>query len=116
MKPRRILFVISHPPHRGALAFEMLDELLVGAVFEQQVSVLFIDEGVFQLIDSDETSGGVARGYRALPTYDVNDVFVDAGSLKQRGLAAESFAIPVRALSRTAVRKLVASHDVVIPD
>ena len=80
MKPRRILFVISHPPHRGALAFEMLDELLVGAVFEQQVSVLFIDEGVFQLFDSGETSGNVARGYRALPTYDVNDVFVDAGS------------------------------------
>jgi tRNA 2-thiouridine synthesizing protein C len=116
MKPRRILFVISHPPHRGALAFEMLDELLVGAVFEQQVSVLFIDEGVFQLIDSDETSGGVARGYRALPTYDVNDVFVDAGSLKQRGLAVDSFGIPVRALSRAAVRKLVANHDVVVPD
>lgn len=115
MTPRRILFVISHPPQRGALALETLDELLVGAVFEQKISLLFIDEGVFQLIDSGELHGNVARGYRALPTYDVTDVFVDAGSLKQRGLAATSLAIPVRALTRGGVRKLVASQDVVVP-
>lgn len=116
MTPRRILFVISHAPQRGALALEMLDELLVGAVFEQKVSALFIDEGVFQLIDSGETQGNVARGYRALPTYDVSDVFVDGDSLKQRGLAVDSLAIPVRALTRGDVRKLVAGQDVVVPD
>ena len=38
MTPRRLLFVISHAPHRGALASELLDELLVGAVFEQKVA------------------------------------------------------------------------------
>ncbi len=95
---------------------ELLDELLVGAVFEQKVSVLFIDDGVFQLIDSGETQGNVARGYRALPTYDVTDVFVDGGSLKQRGIVADSLAIPVRVLSRGAIRKLVGAQDVVVPD
>ncbi len=96
--------MISHPPHRGALAFEMLDELLVGAVFEQKVSVLFIDDGVFQLIDSGETQTNVARGYRALPTYDVNDVFVDGSALKQRGLAADS-------LRNTGARALARRHS-----
>jgi tRNA 2-thiouridine synthesizing protein C len=116
MTARRILFVIAHPPHRGALAFEMLDELLVGAVFEQKVSVLFIGDGVFQLIDSGRVEGNVARGYRALSTYDVNDVFVDDSALRRRGMSAESLAIPVRIVARAAVRKLVAAHDVVIPD
>ena len=116
MTPRSILFVIAHPPHRGALAVEMLDELLVGAVFEQKVSVLFIDEGVLQLIDSGEMQGNVARGYRALPTYDVSDVFVDAAALRRRGLSAESLAIPARVVTRGAIRKLIANHDVIVPD
>ncbi len=113
---RKILFVIAHPPHRGALAFEMLDELLVGAVFEQKVSVLFMHDGVFQLVDSGDTRGNVARGFRALPTYDVNDVFVDGRALRHRGLLVESLAIPVRTLTRGGIRKLIASHDVVVPD
>jgi tRNA 2-thiouridine synthesizing protein C len=116
MTPRRFLFVVSHAPHRGALATELLDELLVGAVFEQRVSVLFTDDGVFQLIDNGQAQANAARGYRALPTYDITNVFVDQAALKQRGLSVESLAIPVRALTRGDIRKLVADQDVVVPD
>lgn len=116
MTPRRFLFVVAHTPHRGALATELLDELLVGAVFEQKVSVLFIDDGVFQLIDNGQTQANAARGYRALPTYDITGVFVDGSALKQRGLTPGLLAIPARALSRAAIRKLIANQDVVVPD
>ena len=113
---RKILFLVAHPPHRGALAFEMLDELLVGAVFEQKISVLFIDDGVFQLIDGGEPHGNVARGFRALPTYDVDDIFVDVSALRRRGLSAAALSVPARTLTRAGIRKLIASHDVVVPD
>jgi tRNA 2-thiouridine synthesizing protein C len=116
MTPRRILFVIAHGPHRGALPFEMLDELLVGAVFEQIVSVLFIGDGVYQLIDSGETDRNVARGFRALPTYDVDAIFVERAALKRRGLAEDALTLPVRALTNGAMRRLIAAHDVVVPD
>ncbi len=116
MTPRKILFLIAHPPHRGALPFEMLDELLISAVFEQAVSVLFVHDGIFQLLDSGETFGNVARGLRALPTYDVNDVFVDGSALQRRGVSEASLAVPVRVLTRSAIRKLIASQDVVVPD
>lgn len=113
---RKILFLVAHPPHRGALAFEMLDELLVGAVFEQKISVLFVDDGVFQLVDSGETHGNVARGFRALATYDVDDIFVDGSALRRRGLTVASLSVPARTLTRAGIRKLIASHDVVVPD
>jgi len=116
MTPRRFLFVVSHAPHRGALATELLDELLVGAVFEQKISVLFTDDGVFQLIDSGQARGNAARGYLALQTYDITDVFVDGHALKQRGLTEDLLAVPVRVLTRGAIRKLVAGQDVVVPD
>ena len=116
MTPRRILFVVAHAPQRGVLAFELLDALLVGAVFDQRVSVLFIGDGVYQLFDTGHPERNVARGYRALPTYDVSDVYVDKTALRERGLTADALVLPVRPLTRAGVRKLIAAQDVVVPD
>ncbi len=120
MTPRRILFVVAHPPRRGALAFELLDALLVGAVFDQRVSVLFVGDGVYQLFDPGplERQGerNAAAGYRALPTYDVNDVYVDKTAMRDRGLDADALVLPVRLLTRHGVRELIATQDVVVPD
>ena len=108
MTQRRLLFIVAHPPKRGALPREFLDALLVGAVFEQHISVLFIDQGVYQLLD--------ARGYGALSAYEVNDVFADAATLRRLGLDPEKFAVSAKPLTRARIRKLIASQDVVISD
>jgi tRNA 2-thiouridine synthesizing protein C len=113
---RCILFVVSHAPRRGALAAELLDELLIAAAFEQTVSVLFVGDGAYQLISSDDTTVGTARGYRALPTYDVNNVFVERAALKSRGLTPERFVIAARPLARPAILRLIGAQDVVVPD
>jgi tRNA 2-thiouridine synthesizing protein C len=113
---RRILFLISHAPRRGALPAEVLDELLIGAAFEQKVSVLFVGDGAYQLVEGDDPASGSARGYRALSTYDVDDVFVERAALKPRGLLPSRFVIGVRALARPAIRRLIATQDVVVPD
>jgi len=116
MTRRRILFIIAHPPLRGALPRELLDALLVGAVFEQHVSVLFIDEGIYQLLDTGHAPGTIARGFGALPAYDVDAVFADQATLRRRGLAVADLAVPVRSLTRGAIRKLLVNQDVVITD
>ena len=108
MTRRRILFVVAHPPKRGALPRELLDALLVGAVFEQHISVLFIDEGIYQLLD--------ARGYGALSAYEVDDVFADGATLRRLGLSVDGLGIAAKALTRARVRKLIANQDVVISD
>lgn len=116
MTPRRILFIVAHPPQRGALPRELLDALLVGAVFEQHISVLFIDAGVYQLFDAAPEEGTIARGFGALPAYDVDAVFVDKAALRRFGLIAANLVLPARSLTRAGVRKLLASQDVVIND
>jgi tRNA 2-thiouridine synthesizing protein C len=116
MNARRILFVIAHPPRRGALAQETLDELLVGAAFEQKVSVLFVGDGVFQLLDNPAAPDDGSRGYRALPTYEVDDVYVEKRAMAQRGLSTDALALRARVLSRRAIQSLIAAQDVVVPD
>ncbi|MCK7492950.1 MAG: sulfurtransferase complex subunit TusD [Comamonadaceae bacterium] len=44
-----ILFVLRHPPHGSMNAQESLDMILAAAAFDQSVSLLFLDDGVFQL-------------------------------------------------------------------
>ncbi len=116
MNVRRILFVIAHPPHRGSLALEVLDELLVGAAFDQKISVLFIGDGVFQLLDTPAAPQSESRGYRALPTYDVENVYVEQRAMQLHNLSVDSFVTPARVLSRRRIQTLVATQDVVIPD
>ncbi len=116
MTTRRLLFVVTHPPNRGALPFELLDELLVAAVFEQFVSVLFMGDGVYQLLNDDATQRSIARAYRALPTYDVESIYVEGSALRRRRLDAGALAVPVRPLGIGAIRRLIADHDIVVPD
>ena len=115
MTPRRILFIVAHAPRRGALAAETLDEILIGAAFEQKISVLFTGDGVYQLLEHPDTDN-IARGYRALPTYDVNDVYIDKKAAQQRGISLDALVLPVRPLSRHGIQTLVADNDIVIPD
>lgn len=116
MNARRILFVISQPPLRGALARELLDAVLVAGVFEQQVTLLFVGDGVYQLLDNGLADGNIARNFRALPSYDIDAVCVDRAALAARGLKTEDLVLPVRVVGRAAIRRLLTAQHAVIND
>ena len=107
---KSVLYLIRQPP--GALADETADLMLVSGVFEQPTSVLFLDEGVWQLVGLDERQSSV----KALPTYDVDALHVAVESLEGRGLRVEDIALPVRPADAAAVRRIIAEHDVVVTD
>jgi len=116
MIARNLLFVISHPPQRGALARELLDAVLVAGVFEQRVTLLFVGDGVYQLLDNRRRDDNIARNFRALPSYDIDAVYVDRAALNERGLSAAQLVLPVRSIGRAALRRLVAAQHAVIND
>ena len=107
---KSVLYIIRHPP--SALADETTDLMLVSGVFEQPTSVLFVDDGVWQLAGLAERQSSV----KALPTYDVDALHVAAESLDRRGLHIEDIALPVRRIDPAAIRRLIAEHDVVVTD
>lgn len=98
----------------------MLDSVLVGAVFEQRISVLFIEDGVWQLAASQSTerSGlkNLSQQWRVLPEYDVDAIFVCARSLSQRRLKAAALSLPVTPLTLEQQQALIAAQDVVLND
>ena len=91
---------------------------LTAAAFDQPVTVLFLDDGVYQLKRNQraEATGlpPVVPMFEALALYDLEAVLVEQESLRERGLAERDLLIPVGLLDRAGIAALLASHDVVV--
>ena len=84
------MYVNRHAPHGTIYALEGLEAVLIGAAFDQDVSMAFIGDGVFQLKKGQDTTDSDIKNYsptyRALGDYDVNQLYVERESLEKRGL------------------------------
>ncbi len=91
---KKFLYINRKAPHGTIFALESLEVVLMGAAFDQEVSLAFIDDGVYQLMQNQDTSGiGVknfSATYKALGDYDVNKIYVEKESLELRGLSKEN--------------------------
>ena len=93
MASKKFLYINRRPPHGSIYAQESLEVVLIGAAFEQAVTLAFVDDGVYQLLQNQDTGGiGVknfAPTFRALGDYDVNQIYVEQESLELRGLSKD---------------------------
>ena len=88
---KKFLYVNRKAPYGTIYALESLEVVLIGAAFEQDVSLAFLDDGVFQLTKGQDTGGiGVKNfspTFRALGDYEVTKFYVEKESLEERGLS-----------------------------
>lgn len=93
MTTKKFLYVNRKAPHGSIYALEALEVVLIGAAFEQEVTLAFIDDGVYQLLQNQDTGAigtkNFSSTYRALGDYDVNQIYVERESLERRGLSKE---------------------------
>ncbi len=92
-KIKKFLYVNRKAPYGTVYALESLEVVLVGAAFDQDVSVAFIDDGVFQITRGQDTDGigmkNFSKTYTALGDYDVTKIYVEKESLEVRGLTID---------------------------
>jgi len=90
---KKFLYVNRKAPYGTIYALESLEVVLIGAAFEQDVSLAFIDDGVYQLKNDQSTDGigmkNFSPTYNALGDYEVTQIYVDKDSLDERGLTAD---------------------------
>ncbi len=129
---KKFLYVNRKAPYGTIYALESLEVVLIGAAFDQDVSLAFLDDGVFQLTKGQDTKEiGVKNfspTYRALGDYEVTKLYVEKESLDERGLSeadlqelvwededddyAEKPSIHI--ISRKEMADLMANQDVVL--
>ena len=115
---KRFLFVNRKAPYGTVYALESLEVVLISAAFDQDVSVVFMDDGVFQIKKDQNTDAinmkNFSPTFRALEGYDVEKLYVEKESLKARGLSEDDLVVPVEVLDSKALSDLMNAQDVVI--
>lgn len=109
------MFLNRRAPHGTLYAWEGLELALTAAAFEQAVTLVFMDDGVFQLKRGQypELLGfkNFARAFTALPDYDIDTVYVERESLAARGLEPADLCVPVVLIDADSLGRLMQEHD-----
>jgi tRNA 2-thiouridine synthesizing protein C len=115
---KKFMYVNRRAPYGTIYALECLEVVLISAAFEQDVSLVFMDDGVFQLKKNQDTTGigmkNFSNTYRALDDYEVEKIYVEKESLDARGLTGDDLIIPVEVVTSAVMREMMAQQDVVI--
>ncbi|MHB8884953.1 MAG: sulfurtransferase complex subunit TusC [Methylovirgula sp.] len=129
---KKFLYINRKAPYGTVYALESLEVVLIGAAFEQDVSVAFVDDGVFQLMNGQDTAGvgmkNFSKTYRALGDYEVRKLYVERESLAERGLATDDLMAityedenedyaekpSIHFVDRSEMAKLISEHDVIL--
>lgn len=132
MTTKKFLYVNRKAPYGTIYALESLEVVLIGAAFDQDVSLAFLDDGVFQLTRGQDTSEiGVKNfspTFRALGDYEVTKLYVEKESLEERGLTeADLQAVTyededddwaekpsIRLVNRAEMADIMADQDVIL--
>ena len=93
MAIKKFMFVNRKAPYGTVYALESLEVVLISAAFDQDVSLAFIDDGVYQITKDQDTTGigqkNFSKAYQALGDYDINKLYVEKESLEERGLTLD---------------------------
>jgi len=115
---KKFMYMNRRAPYGTVYALESLEVVLIGAAFEQDVSVVFLDDGVFQIKKGQDTSATGMKNfsptYRALEMYDVEKLYVEKESLEARGLSEDDLVVPVEIKTTDEIRQLMQQQDVVL--
>jgi len=115
---KNYLFVINQAPYRGSNLQELFDVILITAAFEQGVSLLLIDDGVFSLKKNQKMTKSyhkdTAAIFKVLEIYDIHHLYVEVESLQQRGLKLTDLLLPVQALYRKDMGLLFNQQQIVV--
>lgn len=131
-KVKKFMYINRKAPYGTIYALESLEVVLIGAAFDQDVSLAFLDDGVYQLAKGQKTEGvgmkNFSPTYNALGDYDVNKIYVEKESLDARGLTIDDL-MPlkyededddwaekdsIRVISSADLTKLLEEQDVVL--
>ena len=115
---KKFMFVNRKAPHGSVHALEALEVVLITAAFDQDVSLVFIDDGVYQLKRGMQTKAieikNFSPAYRALEGYDIEKLYVERESLEARGLTEDDLVVGVTVLDSAAMAELMAQQHVVL--
>ena len=112
---KSLLVVVRRSPYGSSLARASLDVALAAAAFEQPLSLLFMGDGVLQLLAGQESQAmgvkNIGRLLASLPLYDIERVYVDAEAATRYGIDLGDAPVATQALDGPGIHQLMTDCD-----
>ncbi|CAH0316940.1 sulfurtransferase complex subunit TusC [Pseudomonas mediterranea] len=116
---KSLLLISRQSPWSGPGAREALDIALAGGAFDLPIGLLFLDDGVHQLLAGQNAKAvqqkDLSANLQALPMFGVEDLFVCADSAAERGIDTDALALAdLKVLTAPDITALIDRYDQVI--
>lgn len=115
MAPIKILIIIRQAPCSSTLPAAALDILLTAAAFDQELTLLFMGDGVLHLVSEQNANGsGMKNISKALPSlglYDVDQIYLEESALNSRKLESENLVMQLPTLSLSQIADSIEKAD-----
>lgn len=113
-----IAVVVTNLPFDGIAARESLDLIFALAAVDHQVSVIFSDDAVYQLVKADDSAELMVkdfrRSFKLFELYDIEQLYICAESLRQRQLQASALVLDLQVLESAEFSQLLYTQHHVI--
>lgn len=113
-----ILLLQHSAPYGTSRGQEMLNMILAASQFCKAFTVLFCEDGVYQLLKHQQPEAlqlkPYHKTYSAFPLYDIAQCYVDQAALQERNLTGQDLIPIATLLSSTQIRHLLETHSVIL--
>ena len=115
---KNICCVIHSPPYRQQRGQSALDFILAASNMTSQISVIFFQAGVWQIVRNQQPDciglKNYTAGFAALPLYDITQIYVHADALAQRKLNQDALLLTTQSLDTPALQALLQQQHCVV--
>lgn len=114
--PKKILFISRHAPYGSSLAKDALDAILATSAYNQDMAVLFMDDGVFQLLPSQQAERIEQKSFSAqlqvFPLYEIERIYAHRESMEKRQITINDLSLGnIQVINNLEIIKLMAEQD-----
>lgn len=114
----QVTCLMRYAPYGTDQARESLDALLAMAIFTENLSVVWLDDGVFQITQSHQSDKINRKNFnlavKGFDLYGVDQRYVCETSLKKRGIRVDDLSVSASPLDSPALNQLLARSDKIL--
>jgi len=114
-----VIVLLRKAPYGSVYTAEAFRTIMGIAVFEMDICVVFMDDGVYSLIKDQNPEKldmkALGDGFPMLKDFNVNKFVVHDQSLSERGLSTEDLVMDVQIMTSQEISDLMRTYGKVLP-
>lgn len=116
----KVMFVCRTAPYGTVYEQEAIEAMIMFGAYEQDISVSFLDDGVFSLKKGQDPSSlgkkNFSMTYMILKDdFEISHIYVEKESLEERGLSESDFITEVEVLDRKTLKQKMDEMKALLP-